>query len=136
MSELMGLHRGTWTDVSFLQRFSSIKFVLQHLTLPEKKQHRGSITVVAEEMHSMLGIVHMTVHGQGLDKKDFLGKSDPYLNIYRQHDGGNWVKIHTTEVIKKTLNPSWKPMLLPLQQLCNGDTKRPLKVCVVTDVFL
>jgi hypothetical protein len=38
------------------------------------------------------------------------------------------VKVHTTEVVKKSLNPFWKPFELPLQVLCNGDKDRPIKV--------
>jgi len=32
--------------------------------------------------------------------------------------------VHRTEVIKKTLNPTWNVMTLPVRALCNGDYDR------------
>jgi len=55
------------------------------------------------------------------------GKSDPYLQISRQSQHGTWTVVHKTEVIKKTLNPSWRPFTVTVQTLCNGDWDRPLK---------
>ena len=33
-----------------------------------------------------------------------------------------------TEVIQKTLNPKWKPFLIPLNSLCSVDFERQIKV--------
>jgi hypothetical protein len=62
-----------------------------------------------------------------LDKKDFFGKSDPFLVIYKESPNGQWVVAYKSEVIKNTLNPNWKPFTLPLNQLCNGNYERKLK---------
>lgn len=32
--------------------------------------------------------------------------------------------VHRTEVIKKTLNPTWKPFTISVRALCNGDYDR------------
>ncbi len=40
----------------------------------------------------------MTMRAQKLDKKDFLGKSDPYLIISRQLPDGSFVSVHKTKV--------------------------------------
>ena len=36
--------------------------------------------------------------------------------------------VHKTEVIKNTLNPTWKPFTVQVRSLCNGDYDRLLKV--------
>ena len=75
--------------------------------------------------------------------------TDPFLVISRVREKGDYVPVLKTEVIKKTLDPHWKPLsttyaLLQLpstpsiqwpsfnsssvQKLCNGDYDRPLQV--------
>lgn len=57
---------------------------------------------------------------------DTFGRADPFLVIYRATEDGRWVAVAKTEYLKRTYNPDWKPMLLKVQQLCNGDYHRPL----------
>ena len=38
-------------------------------------------------------------------KKDFFGKSDPYMEISRENLDGTWNAVHRTEVINNNLNP-------------------------------
>uniref|UniRef100_A0A3Q3WDF4 C2 domain-containing protein n=1 Tax=Mola mola TaxID=94237 RepID=A0A3Q3WDF4_MOLML len=66
-----------------------------------------------------------------LDKKDFFGKSDPFLVFYRSNEDGTFTICHKTEVIKNNLNPVWQPFNIPVRALCNGDYDRTVKV----DVF-
>uniref|UniRef100_A0A8C8MGW6 Copine-3 n=1 Tax=Oncorhynchus tshawytscha TaxID=74940 RepID=A0A8C8MGW6_ONCTS len=73
-------------------------------------------------------IITLTLCGRKLDKKDFFGKSDPYLEFHKQGDDGKWMLVHRTEVIKNTLDPVWKPFTVPLISLCNGDVDRSIKV--------
>jgi Ca2+-dependent lipid-binding protein len=40
-----------------------------------------------------------------LDKKDFFGKSDPFLHISRRREDGAWLLVHKTEVVMNDLNP-------------------------------
>ncbi|XP_010795093.1 copine-9-like [Notothenia coriiceps] len=65
-----------------------------------------------------------------LDKKDFFGKSDPFLVFYRSNEDGTFTICHKTEVIKNTLNPVWQPFTIPVRALCNGDFDRTVKVDV------
>ncbi|KAG8002913.1 Copine-9 [Nibea albiflora] len=65
-----------------------------------------------------------------LDKKDFFGKSDPFLVFYRSNEDGTFTICHKTEVIKNTLNPVWQPFTIPVRALCNGDYDRTVKVDV------
>mmetsp|Transcript_29101 Transcript_29101/g.74748 ORF Transcript_29101/g.74748 Transcript_29101/m.74748 type:complete len:418 (-) Transcript_29101:682-1935(-) len=73
--------------------------------------------------------VIIEARGVKLAKKDTFGKSDPVLMFFRkQLEAANWVKVHQTEVVKKTLNPTWKKMVIKLGRLCNGDLFRPLRI--------
>ncbi|XP_053740835.1 copine-2 isoform X4 [Synchiropus splendidus] len=92
-----------------------------------KPAGKGSITITAQEL-SDNRVITLTFSGRKLDKKDFFGKSDPYLEFHKQGEDGKWMLVHRTEVIKNTLDPSWKPFSVPLVSLCNGDIDRSIKV--------
>ncbi|KAL2085743.1 hypothetical protein ACEWY4_019063 [Coilia grayii] len=87
---------------------------------------KGTITVFAEEIKDNR-VVNLEVEARKLDKKDFFGKSDPFLEFYRQTETG-WQLAHRTEVVKRNLNPHWRPFRIPLQSLCGGDVEKPIKV--------
>ncbi|GAA6111580.1 copine-5b isoform X1 [Tachysurus ichikawai] len=63
-----------------------------------------------------------------LDKKDFFGKSDPFMVFYRSNEDGTFTICHKTEVVKNTLNPVWQSFNIPVRALCNGDYDRTIKV--------
>uniref|UniRef100_A0A673XG72 Copine Vb n=1 Tax=Salmo trutta TaxID=8032 RepID=A0A673XG72_SALTR len=63
-----------------------------------------------------------------LDKKDFFGKSDPFIVFYRSNEDGTFTICHKTEVVKNTLNPVWQSFTIPVRALCNGDFDRTIKV--------
>ncbi|XP_043108450.1 copine-5-like [Puntigrus tetrazona] len=63
-----------------------------------------------------------------LDKKDFFGRSDPFMVFYRSNEDGTFTICHKTEVVKNTLNPVWQPFTIPVRALCNGDYDRTIKV--------
>ena len=84
--------------------------------------------VEAEEVSGQTGTVRMHWRGTGLDKKDFFGKSDPFYTIGVENASGSFSVVHQSETIMKTLNPTWRPMSIPLQQLCNGDRDRRLQI--------
>ncbi|XP_025114757.1 copine-3-like isoform X4 [Pomacea canaliculata] len=69
----------------------------------------------------------LTFRGKALDKMDFFGKSDPYLEILRSTPGGSWQLVHRTEVVKNNLNPSWKPFELSVNTLCGRNKKQIMK---------
>lgn len=88
----------------------------------------GDITVRAEEVGTCKEVATLHFSARKLDKKDFLGKSDPFLIIYRANQDNSYTAIHKTEVIKNTLDPTWRPFTIPVQKLCNGDYNRSLKI--------
>uniref|UniRef100_A0A668AJL0 Copine-3 n=1 Tax=Myripristis murdjan TaxID=586833 RepID=A0A668AJL0_9TELE len=87
---------------------------------------KGTITITAEEIKDNR-VVNFEVEARKLDNKDFFGKSDPYLEFYKQTQTG-WQLAHRTEVVKNNLNPTWRPFRIPLQSLCGGDMEKPVKV--------
>ncbi|XP_051748301.1 copine-8 isoform X1 [Ctenopharyngodon idella] len=94
--------------------------------IPGKKC--GKIIVKAEELSNCRESVMMQFCGNKLDKKDFFGKSDPFLVFYRSNEDGTFTICHKTEVVKNTLNPVWQAFKIPVRALCNGDYDRTIKV--------
>ncbi|OUM60202.1 hypothetical protein PIROE2DRAFT_21121 [Piromyces sp. E2] len=69
----------------------------------------------------------MDIRGKDLDKKDVIGKSDPYFIISKRTVDGKWLKVYQSTMIKNTLNPEWPKVDISLLQLNSGDDKRLLK---------
>jgi len=89
----------------------------------------SSISFLAEEMNENKDSVIMQFRGSKLDKKDFLGSSDPFLIVYRQAiENNQYMAVHKTEVIKNNLNPLWRRFEIPLATLCNCDKLRTVKI--------
>ncbi|KAM9962622.1 hypothetical protein ACTFIR_005538 [Dictyostelium discoideum] len=81
----------------------------------------GSITISTEEIRETGANIYFALEGNHLDKKDLLS-SDPYFKIYKS--GGTLV--YQSEVIKNTLNPTFPPVYLKLEELNGGDMFREL----------
>ncbi|KAL8212845.1 UNVERIFIED_CONTAM: Copine-9 [Gekko kuhli] len=90
----------------------------------------GTIVLSAEELSNCRDIVTMQLCANKLDKKDFFGKSDPFLVFYRSNEDGTFTICHKTEVVKNNLNPVWQPFSIPVRALCNGDYDRTVKIDV------
>ncbi|KAI5617795.1 copine-8 [Silurus asotus] len=88
----------------------------------------GTIIVKVEELNNCRESVMMQFCGNKLDKKDFFGKSDPFLVFYRSNEDGTFTICHKTEVVKNTLNPVWQAFKIPVRALCNGDYDRTIKI--------
>uniref|UniRef100_A0A673GS89 Copine-3 n=1 Tax=Sinocyclocheilus rhinocerous TaxID=307959 RepID=A0A673GS89_9TELE len=87
----------------------------------------STIVITADEVKDNRAIV-MEVEAKNLDKKDMFGKSDPFLEFFKQEEDGKWQLVHRTEVIKNNLNPSWKKFTVYLHTFCSGDLNKPIKV--------
>ena len=90
----------------------------------------GMIHIISEELLGNKETVTFNFCAKNLDKKDFFGKSDPYMEISRSTECNQYVIVHRTEVIKSNLNPQWKQFKLEVRTLCNGDYHRDLKFSV------
>uniref|UniRef100_A0A669CX14 Copine Va n=1 Tax=Oreochromis niloticus TaxID=8128 RepID=A0A669CX14_ORENI len=97
-----------------------------HSGIPGKKC--GTIILSAEELGNCRDYATMQFCANKLDKKDFFGKSDPFMVFYRSNEDGTFTICHKTEVVKNTLNPVWEPFSIPVRALCNGDYDRTIKV--------
>ncbi|XP_057213349.1 copine-5 isoform X1 [Triplophysa rosa] len=88
----------------------------------------GKIILTAEELGNCRDCAAMQFCANKLDKKDFFGRSDPFMVFYRSNEDGTFTICHKTEVVKSTLNPVWQPFNIPVRALCNGDYDRSIKV--------
>uniref|UniRef100_A0A8C6PWT5 Copine 5 n=1 Tax=Nothobranchius furzeri TaxID=105023 RepID=A0A8C6PWT5_NOTFU len=88
----------------------------------------GTIILSVEELGNCRDYATMQFCANKLDKKDFFGKSDPFMVFYRSNENGTFTICHKTEVVKNTLNPVWEPFSIPVRALCNGDYERTIKV--------
>uniref|UniRef100_H3CBV4 Copine family member 9 n=2 Tax=Tetraodon nigroviridis TaxID=99883 RepID=H3CBV4_TETNG len=116
------------TGFQFLSKARSPFFGIKDIGIPGKKC--GTIIFAAEELSNCRDIATMQFCANKLDKKDFFGKSDPFLVFYRSNEDGTFTICHKTEVIKNNLNPVWQPFTIPVRALCNGDYDRTVKVDV------
>ncbi|XP_075882524.1 copine Va isoform X1 [Nelusetta ayraudi] len=94
--------------------------------IPGKKC--GTIILSAEELGNCRDYATMQFCANKLDKKDFFGKSDPFMVFYRSNEDGTFTICHKSEVVKNTLNPVWQAFSIPVRALCNGDYERTIKV--------
>lgn len=101
------------------------------LTKPlyEEGKQRGSVTVVAEELsEGRQESIYFVVSATNLDRKDFLGKCDPFLKISRINEDDSLLLAYRSRYHEQTLNPKWKPFEILTQQLCYGDKDRPFLI--------
>jgi len=116
-----------WTEIN-LGSLVSQHIVQKKLSYHNPSLDRGTLIISAEELSSNKEEVELQMVAHGLDKKDFFGKSDPFVVISKSNESGEYVVVHKTEVIKNTLNPVWKAIVVPVRVLNNGDYERTLKI--------
>uniref|UniRef100_A0A8D2ZJJ4 Copine-3 n=1 Tax=Scophthalmus maximus TaxID=52904 RepID=A0A8D2ZJJ4_SCOMX len=112
------------------QVVSSRKLTKPLVMKDKRPAGKGTITICAEERTDNRA-VEFEIAARKLDKKDFFGKSDPFLEFYKQTESG-WQLAHRTEVVKNNLNPTWRRFRVPLQSLCGGDVEKSIKVNTLT----
>lgn len=56
------------------------------------------------------------LNAEKVDKKDIFGKSDPFFIIFKMTQQG-WKEVYKSEVIKNTLNPTWKEFQLKSHEI-------------------
>uniref|UniRef100_A0AAZ3SIJ8 C2 domain-containing protein n=1 Tax=Oncorhynchus tshawytscha TaxID=74940 RepID=A0AAZ3SIJ8_ONCTS len=103
----------------------SLSLSLSCSGIPGKKC--GTIILSVEELGNCREVATMQFCAHKLDRKDFFGKSDPFLVFYRSNEDGTFTICHKTEVVKNTLNPVWQAIAIPVRALCNGDFDRTIK---------
>ncbi|XP_077983469.1 copine-3-like [Glandiceps talaboti] len=93
-----------------------------------KPMKDSTITVVAEEVSDSKQNLNLSFRANNVDKKDFFGKSDPYLEFFRSGSQDNQVMVHRTEVVMNNQSPTWKTFKISVQALCNGNYEKPIKI--------
>lgn len=75
---------------------------------------RSKIIIRVEQLGGSGGVCIANVQARGvkLAKKDWFGKSDPYLQFCRLRPDGTYDIVHQTEWVKNTLDPVWRPFQL------------------------
>ena len=112
---------------------ASIVSSKQYSAVLRSKSNKGAGTcfVTSEEVTSNKEILKLQFSAKDLDKKDFLGKSDPFMVISRMSPMVNGqctsTVVHRTNIVKNNLNPKWDEFQISLRELCNGDPERQIK---------
>ncbi|XP_054263178.1 copine-8-like [Macrosteles quadrilineatus] len=97
--------------------------------LPLKNQYnKGLVLVTSEECGINKDEVTLKFHGRNLDRKDWFGSSDPFLEFWKVFENGEYKIVHRSEVVKWNLNPHWKTFTLPVYTLCGNDNDRDILV--------
>ncbi|GAM22655.1 hypothetical protein SAMD00019534_058300, partial [Acytostelium subglobosum LB1] len=96
------------------------------LQLMSKSMHKaGTITVKSEMTSGSKQNIRFCVEGQKLDKKDLFGKTDPYFTISKRSADG-FSQVYKSETIMNTLDPKYRQIQMPLDDLTGGDLRREL----------
>ena len=87
------------------------------------------------------GTLSLTLKGEGLKNHQTLMRtSDPFWVLEKVRPDSVCIPVARSGVKKSNLNPVWETVEIDLQHLCNGDTKRELKLTVFDhqkdDVFV
>uniref|UniRef100_A0A915D9E3 C2 domain-containing protein n=1 Tax=Ditylenchus dipsaci TaxID=166011 RepID=A0A915D9E3_9BILA len=109
-------HSKTLTDHDFLGRAECE--LAQIVAAPG-----GRITLPVHHAGSQCGT--LTVAAEELDEgqKETVNFT-PSWNFYRILEDGSRQMVHRTEVIKKTVNPEWKPFEMTVRHLCENNKDR------------
>lgn len=62
------------------------------------EQNLGYVQISAEELSSSKDEIIFKFSGHNLDRKDWFGRSDPFLEFYKSTESGIYSLIHRTEV--------------------------------------
>jgi len=89
---------------------------------------KGTITIRAHEVSRLVETLTLQFAALKLEKKDFMSKSDPFLEFHQLLPDGQYQPVHRTEVIKNDLNPKWRPFEIKSSRLCGGDFRAPIRV--------
>ncbi|CAI8052267.1 Copine-1 [Geodia barretti] len=111
-----------------LAEIVSLRSLTKKLTNDQITADCGTITIAAEEISGNNQLLELQFSAKSLDKKDFLGKSDPYLDFARQNPDGTYSAVHRIPHVLKTLNPHWPAFKVQSRLLCGGDPSRSVRV--------
>jgi hypothetical protein len=122
-TEMIGAYNCTLGDIVGAKgQQTTVNLKMHHM-----RYRQASMTVRAEEVKGANMNLFFQFGGSKLDKKDGpFSKSDPYFTINKTNPDSTTTLVYKSDYIKQTLDPVWKPFMLPLSHICGGDYKRPL----------
>lgn len=134
--------RGDLMDVEKHELIGEYRFPLANLMVArEQKLHAplvnahkhgaalGEINVRAEVATNSRDIFVADFSAKKLaNKEGFFSKSDPFMDISRMNEDGQWTSVFRSNHLDNTLDPHWGVQRVPMYALCNADIDRPLKI--------
>ena len=96
--------------------------------LKKVKGLQPTVTVRAQEIDDNLDEVQLRFSARALPKMDTFGKIDPFFQMYRKTDDGQWASVYKSEHFASTYTPSWKAFKVETRRLCQGDMHRPILI--------
>lgn len=111
--------------IDLSQIVSSAGTTQLQLTVPNKRENRGTLLITPEQVENCASVVEGEIQGIELKKVRALFKNDPFFVIAKSAEGGRFLPVYQSEVDRKM---KWKPFKVPYQVLCNVDPDRPLRV--------
>jgi len=104
------------------------------------KQSDGVVyAMIKPAPKSPAGTLYLELRGLNLRNVDRgplgLGKSDPFFEVSRRDEqpGGKviWTVVSRSKHIKSNLNPTWKPVEVTLNRLCDNKQNQPIRIAVL-----
>ena len=134
---------GPITDLSRHQKCGETSFKLSSLMCAKNQRLTQSLRggyatgssqllIFGEIVANIRDEFECTFAGSKLANKDgWFGTSDPFLEISKIREDGDFVNIFRNNPIMNNLSPTWPIIKIPIQKLCNGDIDRPIRI----DIF-
>lgn len=88
----------------------------------------GQILVVTEEVATCKQQVKMHFQAIDLARMHWFTKNDPFLVFSRANEDGTFSVVAKTEVQNWTQHPRWRPIIMRVTTLCNGDYDRNIRM--------
>lgn len=88
----------------------------------------GQICIVTEEVATCKQQVKMHFQAHELARMHWFSKNDPFLVFSRANEDGTFSVVAKTEIEYWTQNPRWRPILIRVTTLCNGDYDRNIRI--------
>lgn len=90
---------------------------------------KGMMTIKGEAETDTRDLFVVNFKGKKMKNRDgFFGKSDPFLIISRLNESNEFTVVWQSDKLDNTLDPVWPEYKIPVNQLCGGDLRRPLKI--------
>ena len=77
----------------------------------------GELIISCEELSMCKDEMELQFMAKKLDKKDFFGSSDPFLQLSRANESGGFTVVHRTEHVRNNVNPVCRHTFMAIRYL-------------------